>query len=127
MVHSDHAIISLSIKTSQVKRGPGLWKFDTSLLQNKEFIKSMTEFLDDWSAPPELQDPASTWEWMKLEIRKFIVEYTKNLHCWEKQHITTLNAQISNLQQQMDEDNSDHTMEIESLQRELREIEESRV
>lgn len=126
LVHSDHAMITFSVKTSQVKRGPGLWKFDTLLLQNKDFIQKMTEFLEDWSVPPELQDPASAWEWMKFEIRKFVLDYTKKTHCWEKQHIAKLNHQISDLQDRMDEGDYDHMIEIDSLRRELWEIEESK-
>lgn len=126
LAHSDHAMIKMTIKTSQVGRGPGLWKFITLLLQNKDFNQQMSRFLTDWTPPPELQDPAMVWEWMKFEIKNFVSEYTKNMHCAEKQHIATLNQKLYELQKQMDSDGMDCSMETESVRRELREIEESR-
>ena len=34
---SDHNIVSLTIKEPQMKRGPGLWKFNASLLEDKTY------------------------------------------------------------------------------------------
>lgn len=123
---SDHAMLSCLIKTSKVTRGPGLWKFDSTLLENEDFNKKMSAFLAEWTPPPELTSPSSTWEWFKFEIKTFVMNFTKNVHSIEKQHIHALNKELQLLQQRMDEQGEDLTMQIESIMRELREVEESR-
>ena len=39
----DHKAIKLSLKLSQVIRGPGLWKFNNSLLKDKNYLTLITE------------------------------------------------------------------------------------
>ena len=44
---SDHSIVSLSIKEPQMERGPGLWKFNASLLEDKtydEMVRKVTTY-----------------------------------------------------------------------------------
>lgn len=53
--HSDHSMVSLKLGLSQKARGPGIWRFDTTLLADQEFNTQMSEFLSTWEAPPELQ------------------------------------------------------------------------
>lgn len=125
-VHSDHALLSMSIQGNTIQRGPGFWKFDTALLHREDFILKMTKFLKEWSPPAELSTPIMIWEWMKYEIRKFVSEYTKKLHNLEKQRIAELNKELKDLYVRADEEQADLSLEIESVRRELREIEESR-
>lgn len=51
LAHSDHNLLAISLKTSKITRGPGLWRFDTSLLGKEDFITKMTEFLTEWTPP----------------------------------------------------------------------------
>ena len=36
---SDHALVSLELKANDIKRGKRLWKFNNSLLRDKEYAK----------------------------------------------------------------------------------------
>lgn len=45
IVHSDHAILSISISPSQERRGPGFWKLDPSLLESTKFTDEMRKYL----------------------------------------------------------------------------------
>lgn len=74
---SDHKIISVIINKSEFPRGPGLWKFDTSLLKNEEFLGSMSEFLTIWTHPPELDNHSAIWEWLKFKIKQFVIKFAK--------------------------------------------------
>lgn len=126
LVHSDHAMISMVVQTSKIKRGPGLWRFDAHLVQDDHFNRKMSAFLQNWQPPTELHDPASVWEWMKYEIKNFVSDYTKRIHCREKQQIAELSQQLSDLNAKMDEEGTDLTLEANSITRELKEIEESK-
>lgn len=68
LVHSDHAIVSLVINLTKVQKGPGLWKFDPTLLEPEHFVLKMIDFLSGWIPPPELGSPDVIWEWLKYEV-----------------------------------------------------------
>lgn len=55
--HSDHVILSLLVNSTRSSWGPGLWKFDSSLLSREDFIKGMTDFLTTWSSPSRIAKP----------------------------------------------------------------------
>ena len=42
---SNHSIIRLSISSSDLKRGPGIWKLNTSYLDNKIMLSSSVRLL----------------------------------------------------------------------------------
>lgn len=124
--HSGHAIIDISLGDSERSRGPGLWRLDTALLGRNDYITEMSEFLTHWSAPKELTNPNSIWEWLKYEIQTFTNKFTSRLHSEEKQHISDLNKELSKLYSEVDNSGEDKTFEIDSARRELREIEEAK-
>lgn len=126
LVHSDHALISCSLRPTKEERRPGLWRFDPALLTNEDFVADMSDFLTGWSAPDELLDPNSIWDWMKHEIRCHIRTFTKNIHSSEKQHISSLHRELKELYQKGDEGKDDLALEIEATRRELKEIEEAK-
>lgn len=47
LAHSDHAMIQMSIRNSNIRRGPGLWRFDPVLLGQEEFRIKMSKFLKE--------------------------------------------------------------------------------
>ena len=46
---SDHRCIKLTLNTCGNIRGPGYWKFNTSLLQNTDFVNAMNIQLDNFN------------------------------------------------------------------------------
>lgn len=126
LAHSDHAMVRVSIKPSQVRKGPGLWKFDNMLLGSEDFVTQMSDFLSEWTPPVELQVPNAVWEWLKFEIKGFVNTYTYRIYSLEKQRISSLSEELEELYRRADEDAVDLSMEIESVRRELREIEEAK-
>lgn len=83
---SDHNYVSLSIGPSTSKKGPGVWKFDNSLLEDKEFIQNATNVMLDRRAAEEPTDPGSKWEWLKFKVREFSIQYAKELYHRRKGH-----------------------------------------
>lgn len=98
---------------------------DTSLLEKEEYITKMSEYLTNWSPPPELENPQSIWEWLKFKIKTFTRNYTRNIHSMQKQHVDQLNKELEDLYKIMDDTKEDKSIETESVRRELREIEEN--
>ena len=44
---SDHSLLEINIQLNSFKRGRGLWKFNCSLLQNKDYIHTINETIDE--------------------------------------------------------------------------------
>lgn len=79
--YSDHNLISIEMGTTEFPPGPGLWRFNTDLLDSPDFPPKMLQFLLDWAPPPELSNPTVIWEWLKYEIASFIRDYTRRRRC----------------------------------------------
>lgn len=56
---SDDEYISIKIGHSPTRKGPGVWRLDNSLLNNKEYIQKISETISDIILATELTDPGS--------------------------------------------------------------------
>ena len=48
--HSDHSIIEMCIKVNPFTKGKGLWKFNTSLLKNKDYLDLVKDIIVEKSS-----------------------------------------------------------------------------
>lgn len=123
--HSDHSMVSLLLENSVRTRGPGLWKLNPSLLENSDYLEMMESFLSDWVAPPELENPCNAWEWLKYEIKRISIQFSRDNIPAEKQMIKDLTKELQSLSDRFNA-GEDLSNQIESVKRELREVEEIR-
>ena len=74
----DHKAVVLDLRILSEKRGPGLWKFNNSLVEDNEFVELIK---NSYQAIREkyldLKDDRSKWELSKMEIRSITISYTK--------------------------------------------------
>ena len=114
---TDHCQISLILKTFNSQRGPGLWKFNESLLQDENYstlIKELIvntveqyaapvyskEFMLDPSNFKEIQFTINTslfYETLLMLIRGETVKYSKQKARVNRQHEKELNDEITHL------------------------------
>ena len=72
----DHKAIKLSLKLSQVIRGPGLWKFNNSFLKDKNYLTLITESYPIISEKyANIVDKRLKWELIKMEIRSITISF----------------------------------------------------
>ena len=75
----DHKAGKLCLQLNYHNRGPGLWKFNNSLLDDERFISLINtnypKILDKYR---EIQDKRLLWELIKMEIRGLTIPYSKN-------------------------------------------------
>ena len=87
---SDHSPVFISVNfQSKVVRGKYGWKFNNSLLQNKDFSSGLKTHLQ--SLTPDLdylRDPHLKWEYLKYEARKFSISFSKRKILEESRLIT---------------------------------------
>lgn len=72
-----------------------------------------------------MSNPNSILDWFKCEIRNHVCKFTKDLRSSEKQHLSKITSRLEQYRA-ADENAKDLVMEIDSLKREIREIEEAR-
>ena len=77
---SDHSAITLHLRSKELKqhKGPGFWKFNSSLLEDEVYINKLREniilFKNKYF---DIDDLGLQWDLIKMEIRGFTIKYSK--------------------------------------------------
>jgi exodeoxyribonuclease-3 len=77
-IYSDHNIISLEIKCKPNNvRGRGFWKFNTSLLRDKEYVDKINNIIDETiENHKEIKNYGLLWDTVKMRIRGASISYS---------------------------------------------------
>ena len=87
---SDHSPVQLNIKPFVFTHGKGFWKFNTTLLHDKQYVEKVkdkvTEIINQYKGPAQNEveradmefiiDDQLFWETLKMEIRKMTISYS---------------------------------------------------
>ena len=85
-------------KGNDCLRGKGFWKFNSSLTKDQNYICTTNESLNNRQLK---------WELLKYEVRKFTINYTKQIAKEKKrQQRTNLENQLKILEKCLDEDDN---------------------
>ena len=99
---TDHSPITFSLcHLKEFPRGKGLWKFNKSLIKNENYreqmktlIKHVLYNLDQ----DNIVDPQFRWEYLKYEIRKFSIHFSKGIARNKKIERTYLENKLKTLE-----------------------------
>ena len=126
----DHKAVKLRINLANIKRGPGLWKFNNLLLKHKYFVNLITFIYPDIIKKySDLEDPKLKWELIKMEIRSLTICYAKNKARKSREIENQLTKRLDILDEKIDsgECTTDaEQKEHEHLKTDLRSIHEKR-
>lgn len=90
---SDHSIISLELKLNS-SRGPGFWKFNTSLLEDPEHNNRVQNAIDDAKANYQHESPALCWEMIKMNMAQASIIYSKEKASKKNKELKELQYEI---------------------------------
>ena len=80
-------------------RGPGFWKFNSSLLEDDEYTEKLIfripHFINKYQ---DLVDKGLLWELIKMEIRVFTISYSKQKAKMKKDYKEVLIQEVSRLE-----------------------------
>ena len=76
--HSDHKLVKVKINMNSFRRGPGYWKFNSSLLSEADVVAEANNFIDAHLSDYQNDNPEITWEMLKAKFKFFCIEYTHN-------------------------------------------------
>lgn len=77
---TDHSVVQLHLLSEDLKqqKGPGFWKFNSSLLEDKQYISDLHEnliyFIEKYQ---DVENLGLKWDLVKMEIRGFTVKFSK--------------------------------------------------
>ena len=72
---SDHKAVVLKLKTEQFNRGPGIWKFNNSLLNDGLFINEINTFIETFITENSHKEASIKWELLKNEIKSKTIQH----------------------------------------------------
>ena len=96
---SDHSLLELTfLLEKQPKRGRGLWKLNTSLLQDADYVKLIKSTIQDAKLDMlNLHDKAMAWDYVKCRIRTESISFSikKNKKTTKTYQFTVTETDIS--------------------------------
>ena len=128
---SDHSVVQLKLNFQKMPKGPGVWKFNNTLLNNKFFVEKVTELIERGDRRYAYCTAVQKWELIKQDILEFCRQFAKNEAKRKRTREFDLNILISELQQNLvnasSEEEIDATLRAtDSLEAELTVIREQK-
>ena len=120
-VKTDHSMISLEIKTTENKRGPGFWKFNCSLLQDDNYIKLIKETIQETITDNPNTEPPLLWDTVKCKVRGVSINYSSRKAKANNKEFHELEQKINDLVTEL-ESHADKKSELEEKLNNLRQI-----
>ena len=101
---TDHSMLCAEMEFNCKRRGPGYWKFNTSLLRDKDFLQSINNLLDIELGQSNLYDSKrQQWEVLKLTLRNSIIQYSTHRARSNRNKLEVLERKLQYWQQEGDD------------------------
>ena len=109
---SDHSAVSFNIQSDDfIKRGPGFFKFNDSLLDDQCFVEDLSEKIPEYKQKYDyLENKSLYWDMLKIEIRSFTIYYCKRNAKTKKAEEALLQEKLSSLHKLMCENPTQETI-----------------
>ena len=99
---SDHSIIGIELELlGTQKRGKGNWKFNNSLLSDKEYLELIKDTISSVLHNTKFEDKNLLWEYLKCQIRSETISYAvkksklqRNREIWLQEQLQILENDI---------------------------------
>ena len=120
---TDHSAISLHLQArfNKQRRGPGFWKFNSSLLKDDNYVNALRKNIDLFKAKYEnVEDKGLKWDLIKMEIRGFTVKYAKTKAKRRKNEELTIQNKINELLLSLERNPNNNQAQNELLAAKLR-------
>ncbi len=76
-VRADHNSIMLNVKLNKVKRGPGYWKLNVSILKDDSYVKEVKQCIVKCKDEFSKENPHVRWEMCKVKIKELTQAFCK--------------------------------------------------
>ena len=117
-IKSDHsAIVLIFNSTEKQKHGPSYWKFNSSLTNDEDYLKLISDSVPIWVEEfKEVNDKRVLWDLLKYRIRQVSITYSKGKARIRKQRLSETEQLLKLYQEKCAMDPSKENIEqLESL------------
>ena len=106
-IKSDHSIIYLQICSNSAQRGRGFWKFNSTLLRDITYVKTVSDMIDSLkTSTSNMVNKHLRWDYIKSQIRGFTLQYSSKKHKERKEYKLKLEKDLYEYQNQLHNDMS---------------------
>lgn len=125
-IYSDHSAVALSVffNESELPQGPGFWIFNNSLPSDTNYMELLTFKIPEFAKKHEqVNDKGLYGEMIKMEIRAFMIAFSKKKAKRKRDEESTLLSEMMRLQTKLQTSYSDSLKtELERIKSKLSKI-----
>ena len=96
---TDHSAVIFQLKSNPSNSGPGLWKLNTSLLKDIQFVQAINDTIDEVGGMDEFLDKRSQWDFLKYKVKECAIRESKIRAKTKRDEITSLENDIAEAEQ----------------------------
>jgi hypothetical protein len=121
---SDHNYTLITIKTTNTTRGRGSWKFNNSLLKDREYIMLIKDVIQKEIEENNIyEDKGFFWDYLKMRIRSDTMTYSGHIQKIKRDNEKRLKDELIRLDTNYTDNPTDETFEeLELIKKEIEDI-----
>jgi len=117
---TDHNSVRMILNTKIELKGPGFWKLNTSLLQDKDYVDLIKQVIQETVEDNQAANPQLLWDVIKLQCRGKTIQYSSRKKKNQRNIILLLEKKIQDLEaKELDEPNVQRIEQIRKLKQDL--------
>ena len=101
-VQTDHSAVYISLEIESVRRGPGFWKLNTSLLADPVFVHDVNAEIERQYSINKNLGYMDQWEIFKKAIRRFIQQWARRKSSEEQLAISQLAEYVTHTEDSLE-------------------------
>ena len=94
---TDHKGVAIELKRSTFKRGPNIWKCNTSLVKDQEYLNGVVGEIITFLENNNGRDPEIKFELLKVEIKNYTIKYSTQKNKSRKNKESELGSEIEKI------------------------------
>jgi exonuclease III len=125
---SDHSCTTLTLKTTENKRGRGYWKFNSSLTKDIDLKDKLEKIINTTIEDNPNTDDCLLWDLIKCKMRGTCIAHSIIKNRRKRDRLQQLEEEISNLEELVQKDiirgeeDTDYTVQLNTAKAEREEI-----
>ena len=106
---SDHSTVFIHLKSRPLQKGPGLWRLNTSLLDNATIIEGIKNVINE-AKNNELSDKRNIFDYIKFKVKEYCITESKKIAKLNRNEISSLETLISETEKKLLGDPTNETL-----------------
>ena len=122
--HSDHrATVTRFALPRTFATGPSYWKFNTSLLDDQQYMSSISTFWKQWqNERADFADIRLWWDVGKIKLRQLTMSFSKRRAREKRSERQSLTKELASLRLLIDQGHANHLPRLKQVESNLREL-----